>query len=348
VSTRPRNRVARPAMAAASVALGAALALACPPVPAAGVVVDGIAAVVGSEIILLSEVMERSVPVFAELEAMARQGGEAPPVGAQRMDVLREVLESMIDDILIEQQAAEIKLPVTSEEVDAAIANVVEENGVDRETFEREIARRGMDMTSYRAQMRRDLLKYKVINLKVRGRVKIADAEARDYYNNLVRDVRASGWFEGAHILVRVPEGARAVEVARLKKRAEEIKARLDAGESFEAVARETSDDAATAKGGGRLGVRKAGEIPALDRVFVDLEPGEIAGPVRTASGFHIVKLLAREDLGVQPFADVRQRILGQLVQDEMMRQEKIWLKELKLRTFIDRRPPLYAGGTAP
>jgi len=348
VSARPTNSVPRPAVAAAAAAIGLVLALSSPPVPAAGAMVDGIAAVVGSEIILLSEVMERSVPVFGELEAMARQSGGKPPVGAQRMQVLREVLESMIDDILITQQAAEIKLSVTSDEVDAAIENVVRENGVDREVFEREVAKRGMDMVAYRAQMRRDLLKFKVINLKVRGRVKIADAEAREYYNNLVRDVRASGWFEGAHILVRVPQGARAVEVARLKKRAEEIRARLDAGESFEAVAKEMSDDAVTAERGGGLGVRKPGEIPALDRVFVDLEAGEISGPVRTASGFHVVKLLAREELGVQPFADVRQRILSQLVQEEMIRQEKIWLKELKLRTFIDRRPPLYDGRTAP
>lgn len=347
MSARPRNRVVRPALAAAA-AIGAALALWCPAAPAGGAMVDGIAAVVGSEIILLSEVVERSVPVFGELEAMARQGGGKPPVGAQRVQVLREVLESMIDDILIAQQAAEIKLSVTSEEVDAAIENVVQENGVDREIFEREVAKRGMDMMAYRAQMRRDLLKYKVINLKVRGRVKITDVEARDYYNNLVRDVRASGWFEGAHILVRVPQGARAVEVARLKKRAEEIRARLDAGESFEAVAKAASDDAVTAERGGGLGVRKPGEIPALDRAFVDLEPGEISGPLRTPSGFHLVKLLAREELGVQPFADVRQRILGQLVQEEMIRQEKIWLKELKLRTFIDRRPPLYSGRTAP
>ena len=347
MSPRPRNRVVRPALAVAAAAVCAALALGPGSAPA-GVMVDGIAAVVGPEIILLSEVMERSVPVFGEIEALARQNGGAPPVGAERVQVLREVLESMIDDILITQQAAEIKLTVTAEEVEAAIDNVVQENGVDREIFEREVVKRGMDMVSYRAQMRRDLLKYKVINLKVRGRVKITDVEAREYYNGLVRDVRASGWYEGAHILVRVPEGTRAVEVARLKKRAEEIRGRLDAGESFATVAEEMSDDAVTAKRGGGLGVRRPGDIPALDRAFVDLEPGELSGPLRTVSGFHVVKLLAREDLGVQPFADVRQRILGQLVQEEMIRQEKIWLKELKLRTFIDRRPPLYGGRKAP
>jgi len=347
VKTRAGYRIARSALIASALALclhphGAG---ASPP----GVPVDGIAAVVGSEIILLSEVVERTGSVLAEMEAQARQGGTQPPVGAQRTQVMRDVLESMIDEILITQQATELKVTIGEEEVEAAIANVAAENGIDLAMFEKVVTSRGMDMVTYRAQMRRDLLKFKVINLKVRGRVKISDDEARDYYNDLVRDVRSTGSFEGAHILVRVPEGARAVDVAKQRKRAEEIRARLNAGEGFEALAKELSEDAATAKLGGRLGVRKPGEIPeALDRVFVDMEPGELSGPIRTSSGFHIVKLLSREDLGVQSFADVRQRILNQLMQEEMIRQEKIWLKELRLRTFIDRRPPLFSGRTTP
>ena len=348
METSPRNRVARTALAAAALAI-CLCAPALRAAPPDGIQVDGIAAVVGSEIILLSEVVDRSVPVLAEIAAQAQQNGVAPPQGAQRTQVLRDVLESMIDDILIDQQAVDLKVSVTDDEVEAAISNVAAENGIDRETFEKIVASRGMDMVTYRAQMRRDLLKFKVINLKVRGRVKISDDEARDYYNGLVRDVRASGWFEGAHVLLRIPEGARAAEVARIRKRAEEIRARLDSGESFEAVAKEVSEDAATAPNGGRLGVRKPGEIPAaLDRVFVDLEPGELSGPFRTSAGFHIVKLVSREDLGVQPFADVKQRIQNQLMQEEMTRQEKIWLKELRLRTFIDKRPPLFGERAHP
>jgi peptidyl-prolyl cis-trans isomerase SurA len=349
VDKSPANSVTRPALVAAALAvcLGASGIAAAP--PGGGTQVDGIAAVVGSEIILLSDVIERSAPVFAELEAQARQEGSPAPRGAKRTQVLRELLDSMIDDILITQQAGELKVSVTDDEVESAISNVAADNGIDRETFEKVVASRGMDMVTYRAQMRRDLLKFKVINLKVRGRVKISDDEARDYYNDLVRDVRSTGSFEGAHILVRVPEGARAVEVAKLRKLAEELRQRLDAGESFEALAEQQSGDAATAPHGGRLGLRKPGELPpALDRVFVDMEPGEVAGPLRTSAGFHVVKLLSREDLGVQPFSDVRQRILNQLMQEEMVRQEKIWLKELRLRTFIDRRPPLFSERTAP
>ena len=76
----------------------------------------------------------------------------------------------------------------------------------------------------------------------------------------------------------------------------------------------------------------------ALDRAFLDLESGETAGPVRTKEGFHILRLIGREDLGVQPFSEVKNRIINQLMQEGMVRQQEIWLKELRLLTFIDTR----------
>jgi parvulin-like peptidyl-prolyl isomerase len=74
-----------------------------------------------------------------------------------------------------------------------------------------------------------------------------------------------------------------------------------------------------------------------LERAFLDLEMGETMGPIRTSAGFHLLKLNSREAL-VQPFAEVQDRITAQLAQQEMARQEAIWIKELKLRTFIDIR----------
>jgi peptidyl-prolyl cis-trans isomerase SurA len=304
----------------------------------AGTVVDEIAAVVGEEILLLSEVQEEAKGALAEIEKAAAQGGalRQPPDSHK---IILETLERMIDDILISQQASAMKITVERDEVELAIESMARENGVDLETFRRALESRGVDMATYRTRMRRDLLKYKVLNLRVRGRVKVSDDEARQFYNNQVREVRATGTFEGAHILVAVPTDARAVEVARLRERAEEITRRLGAGESFADLARAESDDRATAARGGRLGVRRPGEIPKLlDRAFLDLEPGETNGPIRTPAGFHVIKLLDRQALGVQPFSEVKSRIVAQLMQAEMARQQQIWIKELRLRTFIDRR----------
>ncbi len=299
---------------------------------------DKIAAVVGDNIILLSEIMEQAAPALVEL-AKASQGGAGMLADRRREKIIKDTLEQMIDDALVEHEAREMKLSVSGDELERAIANMARENGVDVETFREAIQAQGLDIMVYRNKLRRQILKYKVLNLRVRTRVKISDAEARQYYNGQVRDVRATGSFEGAHILIRIDAHARAADAAKARKRAEEILARIEAGEAFDAVAKETSEDEATAPFGGSLGTRRSNEIPSvISRAFLDLEAGETAGPIRTAAGFHIVRLNKREALGVQSFAEVKDRIIAQLAQEEMARQEKIWLKELRLRTFIDVR----------
>ena len=301
--------------------------------------VDKIVAVVGSEIILFSELSKETAPALQQLERAADESGTDLMAGRRKAQVVQETLDKMIDELLVRKEAREMNIEVTSDEIDRAVENMARENGIDVETLKKAIKAQGMDIPSYRNKLRNQILRYKVLNLRVRRRVKISDAEARQYYNNQVRDVRATGSFEGAHILFRVDPNARAVEAAKSRKRAEEILARLRAGEDFATLAKQYSEDEATRKYGGSLGVQNPGTIPpTLEHAFFDLEAGEIAGPIRTSAGFHIIKLVNREALGVQPFSEVKDKIVGQLTQEEMLRQEGIWLKELRIKTFIDLR----------
>ncbi|MDD5307640.1 MAG: peptidylprolyl isomerase [Deltaproteobacteria bacterium] len=316
----------------------ACLALAAPALGqdgAKGRVVDRIAAVIGSDIILASEAALKAAPQLTEFE---KAGGDTLIGGdKKRAQLLRDALEKLIDAELVKQQAVEMKITVAGEEVDRAIENIARENNVDVETLRRAVVTQGMDYLAYRNNLRDEILRFKVLNLRVRGRVKISDAEARQYYNDQVREIRVKGTFEGAHVLVRVPEGARPAEVAAARKKAEAILTRVRGGERFEDVARAESDDKATVEGGGSLGLKSPGQLPkVLDREFLDMEPGEVAGPIRTAAGFHVLKLVSREALGVQKFSEVKDRIMSQLAKDAMARQEQIWLKELRLKTYIE------------
>jgi peptidyl-prolyl cis-trans isomerase SurA len=259
----------------------------------------------------------------------------APPFKSAR----KMALEEIINDRLVELQAKEMELTVTSDEVDSAIENMALQNNMDIETFRTAIESQGGNMAEYKKGMRKDLLKYKVMNLRVRGRVNISEQRARDYYNNQVRDVRQSAWYQGAHILIPVPANAKAIDVARLRKKATTLLESIKNGKSFEDVAKESSADKATAQYGGHLGKRMPGDIPKiLNQAFLNMEPGEIAGPIRTSAGFHILKLASRENTGVKPFAEVKQNIISQLTQKEMERQQKIWLKELRKKVFISIR----------
>jgi peptidyl-prolyl cis-trans isomerase SurA len=304
--------------------------------------VDKIAAVVGDDIILLSEVMEQAEPVIRQMEQAGQEAGGSLMEGRQQSQIksqIEEILNGMIDDAIFEREAREMKITVTQEELDMAVENMAKENGIDVPTFKRAIKAQGMDYLTYRNRLRSQLMKFKILNMRVRSRVKISEAEARQHYNDQVRDIRATGTYEGAHILFRAPLGASAQVAAKAKRKAEAVLERLKKGESFADIARAESDDAATAPGGGSLGTLHPGIIPpVLERAFFDLEVGEVAGPIRTPAGFHIIRLNAREDLGIMPFAKVKDKIVQRLQEEEMERQSNIWLKELRSRIFIDVR----------
>ncbi len=301
--------------------------------------VDRIAAVVGSQIILFSDVLEQAKPALNELDKAAQERGLSGLMSGRRDSVIKESLTQMIDDEIFLHEAREMKITVTQEELDAAMEGMARENGIDLEQLKQAIQAQGMDYLTYRNQLRKQLTRYKVLNMRVRSRIKISEAEARQHYNDQVRSIRATGTFEGAHILIRATASEPAGKVAKAKRRAEEILGRLKAGEDFAVVARKESEDQATAPYGGNLGTLQPGKIPAtLERAFFDLEPNEIAGTIRTAAGFHIIKLIAREALGVLPFKQVKDKIIMDLQEEEMQRQAAIWLKEQRSRIFIDVR----------
>ena len=300
--------------------------------------VDKIAAVVGNQIILLSEVVTEAKGEMAQLKREAEEGAGAF-VDSKIQSLIKTTLDNMIDDEVYEAEAKEMELTVTQEELEQTIANMARENGIDVPTLKKAVAAQGMDFMSYRSQMRKQLLRFKVLNLKVRSRIKITEAEARQHYNDQVRSIRAAGSYEGAHILIRVPAGASAAEAAEARKKVDAIRQEIDAGKPFAEAARAYSEDSVTAPYGGSLGRRNPGEIPgSLERSFFDMEVGEVVGPIRTSSGFHLLRLNARDALDVMPFAQVKDKIIQDLQEEEMKRQADIWLKERRARMFISIR----------
>jgi len=121
-----------------------------------------------------------------------------------------------------------------------------------------------------------------------------------------------------SHILVSIPKGADAGEVAAARKRAEELRSRLVNGEEFEVLAKETSDDPGSSGSGGDLGFFGRG---VMDKAFEDtvysMKVGEISDPVQSAYGFHIIRLSEVEPEKVKPFEEVRTDVLHRYQQQQ-------------------------------
>jgi peptidyl-prolyl cis-trans isomerase SurA len=313
--------------------VGLAVLLAQP--AARGEALEGIAAIVGSEIILVSEVQERAA---VALQQASRE--QSAFIRDQTMrEILSNYLERMIDEMLIEQEAGRLMLTVTDEEVELAIQGILDRNGWDEFALENQIAERGQTMDDYRRETRIELLKYKVLSVRLRGRLRTDETEVRRAYRQIVRASRSGDTFEAAQILVRIPDGATAIEVQRLEERAEAVARRARDGEDFAQLARDFSDDEATANAGGTLGTLSHADLPAsLDEEVVMLDVGGVAGPVRGPRGLYVLKLLAGDITGVRSFDEARRGIENRLMEGMMQRQEEVFLENLRRATYIDVR----------
>ena len=313
--------------------LPAAAALVAP--RAAGArMVEKIAAIVGENVVLASEVEEKAAPLMADVSRVTDPDKRSARASALR----REVLERLIDDELILQQATELKLSVTSEQVDASIEEIKRQNNIDDDQLREALRAQGMSMAAYRADLKKQLLRFRVINIAVGSRVTISDDDVKTYYDRHMKD-GANVQVRASHIFIAIPENADASVVAEKQAQAKKLLDRALAGEDFAKLAREASDDPATRAEGGDLGYFGKDMLPkAIEEMVFAMKIGEVRGPVRADRGFHVIKLVDRKIKDPKPLDEVKDDVRMQLRQKEMERQTKSYLAELRKKTLVDVR----------
>jgi len=251
---------------------------------------DYIVAVVNQELVTASELQARINRVRADA---ARQRVTLPPDDQLR----RDVLDALIDERVQLTHARDSGTRIDEAELDRAVNNVALQNQITMAQLRERLRREGIDYTRFRNNVRDQLLTERVREREVQSRIRVTDAEIDALLDERRAAASAQAEYNIAQILVTVPDGAGAEEVARRRERAESAKKRVAAGESFEAVARELSEDPNRAAGGA-LGMRSAERLPD---VFVELvrklKPGEVAGELlRTGAGFHLLKLIDKRE----------------------------------------------------
>ena len=165
--------------------------------------VEKIAAVVGENVVLASEVEEKAGPLMSDVNRMPDPDKRA----ARASSLRREVLERLIDDELILQQAAELKLTVTSDQIDSSIEEIKKQNNIDDDQLREALRGQGMSMATYRADLKRQLLRFRVLNIAVGSRVNVSDEEVKVYYERHMKG-SANVQVRASHIFIAIPEGA--------------------------------------------------------------------------------------------------------------------------------------------
>lgn len=301
--------------------------------PKKAVVVERVVAVVNDTIILESELMQRVAPHAAELQDVS------DPRERQRQwrQIVRAELDRMIEEELIVQAAAEANLDVTEEEVEKAIAEVKKQNRLTDEQFEQALRAQGYTMAQYRKDVRRQILQLRAVNVMVRPRVSVTDDEVREHYDRMVGRSAVVLEVKLAHILVALPERPTEADIADARRRAGELVSRARAGEDFGQLALAYSEEKSTKGDGGVLGWFKRGELPTdWEEIIFSMDKGDVRGPVRGPQGLHVFKVMDVKKDQVKPFEQVKDQIRAQLYNEELEKQTRVWLEELRKRAHVE------------
>jgi peptidyl-prolyl cis-trans isomerase SurA len=302
--------------------------------PAQARVVEKIAAVVGDEVVLLSEVEQQAAPFMQQIAAITNTTERAARAAALR----REVLDRLIDEHLIEQQATELKLSVSSEDIDRTIEEIKKEHGLSDAQLAQELRTQQMDMKAYRMMLKEQIKRMRVINVAVGSKVTVSDNDVQGYYDRHIKSGNNTQ-VKASHIFIAIPEKADAATVIAKEAVARKLLNRAKAGEDFATLAKEFSEDPATRTEGGDLGYFGKDMLPKpIEEMVFSMAVGEVRGPIRADRGFHVIKLVDKRAKDVKPLSDVKEEIRGQLRQKEMERQTKNYLTELRKRTLVDVR----------
>ncbi len=296
------------------------------------VLIDAIAVVVNADVITLKELEERLRLVEQRLK---RQNIQLPP-----RDVLqKQLLERMIVNRAQMQLARETGIRIDDLLLDRAIARIAEQNKQTVQGFRDQLESEGLSFARFREEVREEITLQRLREREVDNKIQITESEVDNFL------AAAAGNAEGAQseiniaqILVRVPENASPQQIADRRKRAEQALAQLSSGTDFAKVAASFSD-AGDALNGGELGWRSPSRLPQL---FIDatekLKDGEIAPLVRSANGFHILKVVGRRSASMVktgPGAVVQQTLarhilikVNQIVSATEARRKLLELKE--------------------
>jgi len=252
--------------------------------PAGVVAVDRIVAVVNDQVVTLRELEDRAAGVAAQIR---RSGGQSLPEDTLR----RQVLERMVNDLIQAQLAKETGVRIDDAMVDKTVQRIAEDNGMSPDNFRAALEREGVTLSKFRDDLRSELAIARLREREVDSAVIVTDAEVDTELARQARDGAAEVEFKLRHVLVGVPPQASPEQVELRRRRAVQALAELRQGKPFAEVAAAFSD-APDSLQGGDLGWRSAARLPPL---FLDairrLKPGGITDVLRSANGFHVIRL---------------------------------------------------------
>ena len=286
---------------------------------------DRIVAIIEDDVILEHELMGEIAAIMQKLQA---SNTAMPP----EYVIKKQVLEKMIIERLQRHLAERAGINLSEEMLTSSATDIAQKNNMSLDDFKQELQRQGISYQSFLDNMRNEIVIQQLRAKEIGERIKVTDREVEHFMETEDKAGQGIGQYHLGHILVAVKEGASAAEISKAKAKADKLVQELRSGQDFTKTAMSSSDDS-NALQGGDLGWRSKSDVPTL---FVDvvgkMAEGDVSDPIRSPSGFHILKLLEQKGVGAHSITKSKVRHIliktNEIVDDAEAQRRLIALKE--------------------
>ena len=299
--------------------------------------IEGIAAQVGNEIVLISEVQELARP----MEGRMRDAG-APEAQIQNIQV--EALERLIDSKVIATAVTRYEMEASPEDIDNAVADIARSNGITPDQLKASVQNHGLTMAEYRGKLKGEIERSKIINAMVSNRVRVEPEEVERLYRDRYGQQLSGGdEIRLRHILIAVGQQHMRDEGTACAI-AQEAVTKIRAGElDFTEAARQLTD--VNPEQQGELGWLHLDDIaPWMDRAIAPLKPGQVTDPIPTPFGCNVLELVERRSFEPITLEQATPSLHAEISQQKTDREILDWIETLRKQTFISRKG-VYAEG---
>lgn len=250
----------------------------------------------------------------------------------------KQVLDSMIAIELITQKAEEMNLTVSQDDVNQQIDKIVKEHfRGDKASMEAALKQEKMTFKQLEEDIKKQLLRSKIFE-QVTKTIKITDDDAKKHYDGNISFYTKPESIQAKHILIK---SAGADKDEEAKKKAKDIIAKLKAGEEFEKLAKEFSEDTSNKDRGGDLGAFKKGDMvkPFEEAAWALENEKYTEEPVKTNFGYHVILRGKTLPATVMPFEEVKKNIIQQLEAEKQQGAWKEWMESTRKAAKIEYGP---------
>jgi peptidyl-prolyl cis-trans isomerase SurA len=294
-------------------------------------VVDRIVAVVNDDIITLFE-LNLSFKPYAD--KIRERGYPLDQESKMLFKTWEDILNQLIEQKITDQEIKRFKISISEKEIDQTIERIKEANYYTDEDLRAALAKDGLTMEEYRKQVKEQILRKRLVNLKVTSKIVITEEDIKSYYETHKDKYGGENKYHLRNIIMKVSSLVDEKEKLEIKARMDEVYAKLEAGQSFETMAMNYSESLASE--GGDLGLFGLSELSLqLQKAIKGMKAGEFTPVLYTDQGYQILFVQEVVNTSGKPLEEVSPEIERTLFDDIVDNNFQSWLEDLRKQSHI-------------